>query len=302
MFENVLGNLIADVIWTILLLFMAVLFTQWAYRRRRRDIFSFFGLNRECPSVTIYVSTMYIHERGTTALEEITQGYVGPALSKIEYQTALLLEQKLTERPVAIVPEKIQTWIGGNFFHIGYANVQIEFSPWKGGWPAVRDSIGHTLPAGTIIVLGSNIYNSVARWYLERLHDSSKCHQYLRFSVGESEEENGTKRRERSIVRYDKEHKTRQSLPSQPEPALITRLRDEERTVFICAGIRGWATAASGIYLLRNWRDLHTRFSGDDFAVELICPKPDGDLEDIDVKDIRVAVNRTDFRLTPKSW
>jgi hypothetical protein len=281
-------ELASHFIWTLALVIFVVLVTLYPYRRNVNDTFEFFGIKGHNPSVSIYLSNMLVRPKGTLALEKTEKGYVGPAISKVEYEAALRIQRMIMARPIAVLPDKVQEWIGHLVFKIERAEVQIRISPREFydppaedyGWNRMKGTIDRYLGDGTIVILGSGIYNSIAKWYQDHhLADpDAPYHSYFQVASdndGRRLVKKLTKGSEAGQeLRRGEARETGSITQFVTEPAFIMRLSDKNKIIFMCTGIAAWSTAASVLFLLENWKDLHAAFKESDFGVALRCRFP----------------------------
>jgi hypothetical protein len=276
-------NLLANGLTTVVLLCATWAITQYFYHRRRNLIFKFFGIKPENPTVTIYLSNLLVTQ--TTALEHIEKGYMGPAISKIEYEAALSLQTAIAAQPMALLSGKLYRTLGRFGFKLSRPSIDVKTSPRNAddakkpdfGWQDLQISMKQYLLPGTIIVLGSDIYNCVAKWYFDvHLGRCKKANPedfgYCRFD----KQEDGQRVLLRVMRGTERPASYHREVPLTDgayrfgiEPACVMRFRDDGRTIFLCGGIAEWSTANSVKYLLENWAELHERYHEQDFGVVL---------------------------------
>ena len=263
-FDSIADNLVANFLWTVAIVILVTAGSKlWDYFRRE-GILRFFGLNEHTKAV-IYLSNMLIKAQGTTALEEITNGYRGAAISNIEYQAALEIRRLLAEQRIVIAPAGLHRLVG-QLLNIVEPQVDIRVSPGKGEHLDLRGN-------ETIISFGSNIYNSVTRHYLNQYF----AHDHYKFYDAYPQMDRTAGTLERRIRWTMKNHPTpwNDEANKDPEPAFVIRFKDRDhdgRTVIICAGIRAEATVASTKYLVRDWNKLPR---DDDFGTRLFWRHPE---------------------------
>lgn len=266
------NNLMAELIWTAIAIMLAFFVSFYLLSSNRNARFRFFGLTRRHPSACIFVSNVFV--QSASALEPVTNGYRGPAISQLEYEAAIQIQKKLTEKPIAVILEPLQNLIDKHICRYRDVEAEIRLSPRPlGNDPFTADllerSVASNLVDGANIAIGSQIYNSVTKWYLEHhLPDPTQAYESW-FSIARNE------RSERIIARVNNTGGNVE-LPriigdgqDSIEPAFVVRIHHRGKTVFLCAGIADWATAASVRYLVSQWKFLHRAMRDRDFGVAL---------------------------------
>jgi len=272
------NNLAAELIWTAFVVGLALSVSLYLLYGNRNARFRFFGLTRRHPSACIFVSNVFV--QSASALEPVTNGYRGPAISQLEYEAAVQIQKKLTEKPIAVILEPLQNLIDKHICRYRDVEAEIRLSPRPPGdevftTDLLERSVASNLVDGANIAIGSQIYNSVAKWYLEQyLRDPAEAYEEW-FSITRNE------RNERVIARVNSAGGNVE-LPriigdgqDSIEPAFIMRMQHRERAVFLCAGITDWATAASVRYLVSQWKFLHKAMRDRDFGVALAFRRSD---------------------------
>ena len=260
-------NVLVNIVSTLILAFIGFVAYAYLYWKNRRDILHFFGISNASPNVSIYVSTLNVKPGGTTGIEAIDQGYAGAAINKLEYEGALLIQKELKARPLALLPRKLQDWLGQDNIELRTVEVPVKLSPPK---TTNRD------PAfdSNLIILGTGVYNSLAHYYLKEYFEKHKrlYPWYFYHDKKDGQRIIGIRqeRFEDSLI---------DGRENQIEPAFIQRIHDADRktTVFICSGLGSSATFGSARYLAEHWKELQRKFNKDEFGVALLFfnQKPD---------------------------
>jgi len=272
MVEEVVINVVADLIVALLFLLLAIGTYIVFYFTDRRRLLRFFGISNELPRLRIYVSRMEIRRGGSRGFKPIAEGYSGPAISKIEYEAALLVRDLLQSRFLAFSPKRLQGWLRQQYFTFISVDPQIHIAP-KGLKTVTFDNM---------ILLGSSAYNLISNYYLEEHQSGHFC--FVKAIHGEHEEHalkiragglNGIQVPGRSY---------------EQELGIIQRINDSDHgnTVFICAGLGSTATYGSARYLVDNWRNLQSQYNDEEFAICLAFPAqpPDSETSDVVVNPI----------------
>jgi hypothetical protein len=161
-------------------------------------------------------------------------------------------------------------------------------------------------------VIGSDIYNTVTRYYIDKYYEAHK-HEYRYFAMFESHIDDDKRRivireeggQQREDARFPGKAFFRDA---RGEPAIIMRIKDKgasgveesshrPRTVLVCAGLTHISTAAAVIYLCERWQSLQRHFGEDEFAVVLYCrPRQD---EPTDIRQLEAGRFFEQYTLEP---
>ncbi len=249
MIQDILYNIIANVISTVLCTIPGLILLITAITINRQHILRFFGINQKKSVLRIYVSRLEIKPRGTIGIEPIEVGYSGPAINQVEYQGALLIREALKSKWLSLLPNKLQDWLGNLSFVLMSVDPPIEVSPQQEA----------DISYDNLVILGSSIYNLASKCYME--HPS--CAFY--FTKNESGER---------VFRIRDGGLKDIELPGRSqgqELGIIQRIKDNKHgtVVFICAGLGTSATYGSARYLIENWRSLQRKYHDADFSIFL---------------------------------
>jgi hypothetical protein len=255
MLENVVANVYANLIVASLLAALAIPI----FFIDRQKLFRFFGISSRNPTIRIYLSRLEIKPGGTSGIEPISEGYRGPGIARVEYDAALTLQRQLASRVAGLVPRGVKAWVQLRRPVLFRLEPRIAVSPPR----------GEGLAQENMIVLGSSIYNSVSKSYLEHtsshfLFETEGGHRVVRVRRPGTPDitlrrvaANGSDRQEIGTIQRFNDH-------------------DHSRTVFICAGTGSTATAGSAEYLAAQWPALFRDHRNEEFALYLIfkgqCP------------------------------
>jgi len=266
---NVSENLVS----TLILALLGYIAYTYLYWKNRKEILHFFGIRNNCPNLCIYVSSLNIKPGGTSGIEAINKGYIGPAITKLEYDGALLVQSGLKAKPLALLPKTLQDWLGQGNIELRTIDVPIKISP---------RSTTNTDPIfnENLVILGSSIYNSLSHYYLnEYFKKHSDIYPWYFYFA-----KNNAGQRIIGIHRKGFEDSPiDEGRDNRVEPAVVMRINDIDRniTVFICAGIGSSATFGSARYLAEHWRDLQRIYSNDEFGILLLFRDQDPDAESV---------------------
>jgi hypothetical protein len=260
MWESIIAGLIANFLTTLI---GAIGFYIFILTDRMR-LLRFFGINRGMPNIKVYVSRLNIVARGAEGCEELKEGYVGPAITKLEYDAALMVCNTFGIKLLARLPQKAQDWLAQRRIGLQALNPSIDISPECDKFDEIRFD--------NMVIAGSTIYNSVAKYYFQ--HET--CH----FSFEKVAKPEGNER----VFRIRKGGMSEVEIRGRSvgrELGILQRIhdRDHGNTVFLCAGLGGSATYGTVRFLIQNWRQLQRKYKYNEFALCLAFENqlPDGD-------------------------
>jgi hypothetical protein len=220
----------------------------------------FFGLDQKTPEITIYLSRLRIKPGGTEGYVKLPRGYVGPAITAVEYQVAVLLRD-LLHGGIILIPRPFQELLGNKFFALKRIDPKIVMSPIM----STENEINDEKTPEARIILGSEAYNSMAKHYLTKFDKCDFKLVEIPRDVGEGEEER--------VFRFRKTGGTVPGRSDGKEVAVLQRFLDKQgRHVIICAGLGSVATSGCARYLATHWRTLQRSVKNDDFTRWLIFP------------------------------
>lgn len=261
-FQGVIENLLAAGIVAILGLasYTAVVIAE------RQRLLRFFGVSNRTPRIRFYLSRLKVLPGGTLGSEPITEGYKGIAINKIEYDGALLIRGLLSSSTLASFPKSFRDWLGRQHATLLLLDPKIAVSPQNQA----------DISFENMVILGSGVYNLVAKYYLEH---PSCCHfQFDKTSEGE---------RGISIIDWKLgREKKKQPIPGREqkrELAILQRINDIEHqtSAFLCCGIGSSATYGTARYLAENWNSLYQQHGCEEFGILLGFPNQLPDSEQV---------------------
>lgn len=280
--SELLVNLAANLVSTLILALIGILIYIFLYWRNRRGILRFFGIVNARPSICIYMSRLTIKPRGTLAIEYVEKGYSGPAITKLEYDGALLIQNELKSRLLPLLPKSLQDWIGQESIELKTIDVPIKLSSLQ----PINDQVF----SDNLILIGSGIYNSLSHYYLNEYFQN----HLQRYSCYFFHKKDNQGQRVIGIYRRGINNAPIEGRDQNNEPAFILRINDLDYgvSVFICGGLGSSATYGSVRYLAKNWKRLQRKFQNKEFGIALVFPnqEPDGEF-------VQEPIVRTEFSL-----
>jgi len=216
------------------------------------------------PNIKVYVSRLTIVARGAEGCEELKEGYTGPAITKLEYDAALMVCNTIGIKLLARLPQKAQDWLAQRRIGLQALNQSIDISPECDKLDEIKFE--------NMVIAGSTVYNAVAKYYFQ--HET--CH----FSFEKIAKPEGKER----IFRIRMGGMSDVVIPGLSigrELGILQRIHDKKHgnTVFLCSGLGVNATYGTVRFLIRNWRQLQRKYKYNEFALCLAFPNQllDGD-------------------------
>lgn len=277
--QDFLLNVAVNIVSTLVLALIGFIAYAYLYWKNRKEILQFFGVTSSKPNICIYVSNLNIRPGGTSGIEPVDKGYIGSAITKLEYDGALLIQHELKAKPLALLPKTLQDWLGQESLELRTIDASIKLSPSK-AITNNRDPIFND----NLIILGTGIYNSLSHYYLKEYFVN---HDIYRWYFYHDKDSKGQR-----IIGIHRDglsdSATDQGREDHVEPAFIQRVHDVDKkiSVFICAGLGSSATLGSACYLAENWRDLQRRFGNEEFGIGLLFRNQDPDGESVGQPEI----------------
>lgn len=272
--NEILINVIANLIAALILALIGFIVYSFLYWKNRNRILRFFGITSSNPNICIYVSNLNIRPGGTSGIENIDKGYIGSAITKLEYDGALLIQHELKGKPLALFSKRLQDWLGQENLELRAIDAPIKISPTK-------QIASNRNPAfsSNLIILGTGVYNSLSHYYL---NDYFPKHDEIYWFYFYHAKDNKGQR----VIGIHQDGLadsiTEEGREQRVEPAFIQRFYDVDKkiSVFICAGLGSSSTLGSSRYLIENWRYLQRKFGNEDFGIGLLFRNqdPDGEL------------------------
>ncbi|NJM69023.1 MAG: hypothetical protein HC862_01705 [Scytonema sp. RU_4_4] len=267
--QDFLINLASEIVAALIFALIGIIIYISLYWKNRRGILRFFGIGNSRPSICVYMSRLTIKSGGTEAIEYVERGYSGAAITKLEYDGALLIQNELKSRLLALLPTKVQDWLGEESIELKTIDVPIKLSSLR----PIDDGVFRD----NLILIGTGIYNSLSHHYL---NDYFKKYSQ-RYSCYFFHEKDDKGQRVIGINRKGIKNAPIEGRDKGNEPGFILRIIDVDYkiSVFICGGLGSSATYGSARYLAKNWKSLQKEFQNKEFGIALIFPnqEPDGE-------------------------
>ena len=258
-------NFLADLTLAVFLGVAAIAISSAAWRR---DVYRFFDIRRpRTGAIAIRLSCMNVLANGCTGTDMFSEGFVGSAISELEYRYALRLAQSVHLKPIARVIRTLRDVPGSISDEPVVCEIRMS-EQCEGNHPVdftaeseLMKRIETILRGGTFVLIGEPIYNVMTGYVLARSPSR------FRFVGGRTVDEG--KRRAISVenlynepgpgVRQEHE-RTRLPDGSNIEYAILERITGwNGATILICAGTSTSATIAA-LRELTHWRELTHRF------------------------------------------
>lgn len=246
--SNIIVEILATIVIAVIGWLLSIILRLPFVYRQRRDLFEFFGINKDNQRFLVYLSTLFVTLGGSADFRGNRRSFQGPAIPAIELTTVQPISQLFVSPFLLSLPASIRRWLGGKV-HWTFQQLLPEFS----FSPPDRSQVEAT----NMLTVGSQYYNSAGDLYTET------GDPYLRMEqVGAG-----------MVIRVRKgsrEGDVFRQRPNQPDDlAILERLFDEahKTSVFIAAGLGVVGTLGAVHYLVDNWQQLHKDFGTEPFAV-----------------------------------
>lgn len=246
--QDMLSNIIAAIIIGILGWILSILFRlPFVYRKRKR-LFGFFGITKENPHLTAYLSTVFVQNGGSVDFRGIPRTFSGPAIPSGELSTIEPLSILFNEPTLDGLPKSLRKWLSEKV-HWSFKPISPVFT----SSPQDRNLVAPT----NIFTVGSQYYNSAADIFTET------CNPILRMEqVGRN-----------MIIRVSRGARAEDSFKQRPQHAddlaIVERIFDKanSRYVFFAAGLGVIGTIGAVYYVSHNWSKLMEDFDIKPFAI-----------------------------------
>lgn len=246
--QDILSNIIAAIILGILGWFLSILLRLPFVYRKRRLLFQFFGITKENPNLTVYLSTVFVQNGGSVDFRGVPRTFTGPAIPSAELSTIEPLSRLFNDPLLDGLPKPLREWLSEKV-HWSFQSISPVFT----SSPQDRNHVAHT----NIFTVGSQYYNSAADIFTETCNPILKMVQ-----VGQ-----------RTIVRVSRgarEGDTFEQRPQQSDDlAIVEKIFDEanNRFVFFAAGLGVIGTIGAVHFTAKNWSKLMDDFDTKPFAI-----------------------------------
>lgn len=261
---DVSTNIVGDLVFAVALAVAAIGVSNVLWRR---GLHNFFGVTKPGRSaIKIRLSCINVLPAGARATDHIVEGFIGPAMSELEYKYALQFTRLVQRRPVvraisALMENTTSSGIDPIVCEIGSS------PPYQGELPVdfdrdpeLVDRLRRELGNGTFVLIGEPMYNLLTGYVM---HDASSRFAF----VGGREGGDPQHRTIRVGNVYHapgnpvgEEYERKREDGVFIEYGIVERLVDwNGSTIFVCAGTSTASTIAA-LRELVEWRDLHKRF------------------------------------------
>ena len=247
--SDILANIIAGVLVGILAWIVPLLVLLPFVFFKKRRLFQFFGITKECPSFIVYLSTVFVVPGGSVDFRGTPRTFAGPAVPAAELYIIEPVAKFFSDRLLNNLPSPIRKWLGDKVHWLF-----LPISPTFKGSPQERSQVEQ----GNILTVGSQYYNSAGDLYTET------CNPILRMV----QDDQG-----KMVIRVKRGPRAGdifEQRTGQPDDlAIVEKLYDNatNSTVFIAAGLGVVGTMGAVHFLVENWAKLREDFCTKPFAV-----------------------------------
>lgn len=225
---------------------------------RYKSLLKFYGIRRPQDAIRIVVPRLDVKAGGTAAAIPVFKGYAGPAVTQIDYEAAVLLQEQIRPNIFSWLSREVRDWISGKLVLAAAVNPVIELAPAPADAPSWHQSRVRT----SLILIGGPAYNAAAGHY----QDQDGAH--FAFVRGPD----GVRWCARSLRgRTPGDPGIIESRAVGQELGFVQRIirKDTGAYITMCAGTGAGATLASAEWLSRNYRQLHRRCRSGEYGIML---------------------------------
>lgn len=229
---------------------------------RYKSLLRFYGIRRSQDAIRIVVARLDVKAGGADGAIPVFRGYAGPAVTQIDYEAAVLLQEQIRPNMFSWLSREVRDWISGRLILAAAVNPVIELAP----APADLASWQGSRAGTSLILIGGPAYNAAAGHY----QDQEGAH--FAFVRGDD------------AVRWCVKP-LRGRTPGDPsmiesraagrELGFVQRIicKDTGAYITMCAGTGAGATLATAEWLSRHYRQLHRRCRNGEYGILLAFPE-----------------------------
>ncbi|MCI0549640.1 MAG: hypothetical protein L0287_01660 [Anaerolineae bacterium] len=243
--QDVLSNIIATIFIAVSGWILSVILRIPFIYHKRRKLFSFFNISKENPTLTAYLSTVFVQSGGSVDFRGVARTFRGAATPSAELSTIEPIVKLFDDANLDSLPSTIRDWLG-NKVHWSFHKVKPVFIT----SPQDKNQVAQ----GNIFTVGSQYYNSIADFFSETNEPILKI-------------ESGV------IIRVNKGQRIgdvfEQRKGQSDDLAVVEKLYDKanNRVVFFAAGLGVVGTLGAVNYVINNWSKLEKEYKTEPFAV-----------------------------------
>ncbi|MFC4068435.1 hypothetical protein [Actinoplanes subglobosus] len=267
MSTEIATSILANVLTTVLYVAIAAVALMATIVSNKRRLLMLFGVNGRSASINIYLSRLIVKAGAIETVEPVTKGYEGPVIFRLEHMGAQGIADLFRSKFLAKTPARLREWLSHRSPELSEVRVLIDTSP---------ESMDN-LDTSTMVMIGSGVYNSLTKYYLDDHPDS-----FFRF------EKQPDGNRAVQVRRGPRKHQLLRGRGRDAEDrelAIVQRLVDREtgRTAIVCAGMSTSSSYGAARYLVQDWQRLAKRSMGGEFGVVLSFPHQINDVQRTDL-------------------
>jgi hypothetical protein len=252
---EIIYSIIANLLTTVLLILISVIFYLLAIAKNRRRYHAIFGLRRSMNQVMIYLSAVDVAPSSTDGTEPLETGFTGLAIQRAELIPARRLEAMLGSAPIPSYFKPLDYVLGRLFFSFSRIKVSLDVA-YKGLKPD---------PIRNLILVGTRVYNHLT-FALVREVENPHQHEraidpffvYGRNDLGERTFIRNPHRERNSVMSHGPEEIGR--VPGEKRSdqlAVVERHWDvpSARVIFLICGVGSLATASAIKFVVEQYSD-----------------------------------------------
>jgi hypothetical protein len=225
---------------------------------RRKSLVRFYGIRRSQDAIRIVVPRLDVKPGGTTAAIPVIRGYAGPAVTQIDYEAAVLLQEQIRPNTFSWLSKEVRDWVSGRLVLAAPVNPVIELAPAAAdvaSWQCSRAST-------SLILIGGPAYNAASGLY----QDQKGAH--FAFVRGDD----GVRWCVKPLLgRTPGDPSLIESRAAGRELGFVQRIIREDTGAYItmCAGTGAGATLATAEWLSRHYRQENRRCRNREYGILL---------------------------------
>jgi hypothetical protein len=225
---------------------------------RYKSLLRFYGIRRSQGAIRIVVPRLDVKAGGTAAAIPVFKGYAGPAVTQIDYEAAVLLQEQIRPNIFYRLSREVRDWTSGKLVVAARVNPAIELAPAPADVPSWQYSHAST----SLILIGGPAYNAATGYY----QDQEGAH--FAFVRGDD----GVRwcvKPLRGRTPYDPS--LIESRAAGRELGFVQRIirKDTGAYVTMCSGTGAGATLATAEWLSRHYLQLHRRCRNGEYGILL---------------------------------
>ena len=159
--SNILAEIIAAVLLALLLWLLSIPLRMPFVYRKRRQLLEFFGLTKNSPNLTVYLSTVFVRSGGSVDFQGVARTFAGPAIPSAELSIVEPLSRIFSNPFLDGLPVSFRNWLAHRV-HWSFKSITPTFKA------SPQDKT--MVEKGNLFTVGSRYYNSAADLYTDTIN------------------------------------------------------------------------------------------------------------------------------------